>query len=238
MAEDMETRASDGERDDMVTQLQVAFADGRLDDAEFDARVRAALQARTRGDLDLLAADLPVHAPAGPAAGPTADTALATAGLRKPGRLSLAYKTSLRRGGRWRVPATFTAISYKGGTVIDLRAAELTSAVTTIRAIAYKTRVQVIAPPGIRVEISGIGVTSADEVDSAALVPVNAPVVHVRGLAYKGHVEIRSIPRLSPPAWPPGSCMAWGCAGRCLAGYQRRRLRRPVLQRRPAGGGR
>jgi len=190
VTEDVETRASDRERDDMVTRLQVAFADGRLDDAEFDTRVRAALQARTRGDLDRLAADLPLPAPGGPAVG----TALATAGLPRPGRLSLAYKTSLRRGGRWRVPARFTAISYKGGTVIDLRAAELTSAVTTIRAIAYKTRVQVIAPPGIRVEISGIGVTSADEVASAALVPANAPVVHVRGLAYKGHVEIRSIP--------------------------------------------
>jgi hypothetical protein len=184
VTEDVETRASDRERDDTVTRLQVAFTDSRLDDAEFDARVRAALQARTRGDLDRLAADLPA----------AAGTALATAGLPRPGRLSLAYKTSLRRGGRWRVPARFTAISYKGGTVIDLRAAELTSAVTTIRAIAYKTRIQVIAPPGIRVEISGIGVTSADEAARTALVPANAPVIHVRGLAYKGHVEIRSIP--------------------------------------------
>jgi hypothetical protein len=189
VAEDVEVRASDGERDAVVTQLQVAFAEGRLDDAEFDTRLRAALTARTRGDLDRLAADLPVPAPAG-----TAGATLATAGLPKPGRLSLAYKTSLRRGGRWRVPAAFTAVSYKGRTVIDLRAAELTSAVTTIRAIAYKTVVQVIAPPGIRVEISGIGVSSGQETASAALLPANAPVVHVRGLAYKGRVEIRSTP--------------------------------------------
>ena len=189
MAEDVGVRASDRERDDMVAQLQVAFADGRLDDAEFDARVRTALAARTRGDLDRLAADLPAPAPAGPAG-----ATLVTAGLPEPGWLSLAYKTSLRRGGRWQVPAAFTAVSYKGATVLDLRAAELTSAVTTIRAIAYKTSVQVIAPPGIRVEISGIGVTSAEETASAALVPANAPVVHVRGFAYKGHVEIRSAP--------------------------------------------
>jgi hypothetical protein len=52
----------------------------------------------------------------------------------------------------------------------------------------------VIAPPGVRVEISGIGVTSAEEAASAALAPANAPVVHVRGFAYKGHVEIRSTP--------------------------------------------
>jgi hypothetical protein len=189
VAEDVKVRASDGERDDMVTQLQVAFADGRLDDAEFDARVRTALAAKTRGDLDRLADDLPMPTTAG-ATQPT----LTTTGLPRPGRLSLAYKASLLRGGRWRVPAMFTAVSYKGGTVLDLRAAELTSAVTTIRAIAYKTTVQVIAPPGIRVEISGIGVTIAEDTASPALAPANAPVVHVRGLAYKGHVEIRSAP--------------------------------------------
>lgn len=190
VAEDVDVRASDTERDEIVTRLQVAFADGRIDDAEFDARVRSALAARTRGDLDRLAADLPAPVPAGSAAG----VALAPGWLSKPGRLSLAYKTSLRRGGRWRVPATFTAVSYKGGTVLDLRAAELTSAVTTIRAIAYKTTVQVIAPPGIRVEISGIGVTTADDSAGVGLVPADAAVVHVRGLAYKGRVEIRPMP--------------------------------------------
>jgi hypothetical protein len=188
-AEDLEVRASDSERDDMVAQLQSAFADGRLDDPEFDARLRAALAARTRGDLHRLAADLPVRTPAG-----STEATQAMAGPAKLGRLSLAYKTALRRAGRWRVPAAFTAISYKGGTVLDLRAAELTSAVTTIRAIAYKTSVEVIAPPGVRVQISGIGVTSGEETAGGAVVPENAPVVHVRGLAYKGRVEVRSTP--------------------------------------------
>lgn len=187
MTEDVEVRASDGERDDMVTRLQVAFADGRLDDAEFDARIRTALTAGTRGDLDRLAADLPTPDPAG-----LTRTTPVTAGLPKPGRLSLAYKTSLRRGGRWQVPAAFIVVSYKGGTVLDLRAAELTSAITTIRAIAYKNSVQVIVPPGIRVEISGIGVTIAEETARSALAPANASVVHVRGFAYKGRVEICS----------------------------------------------
>jgi hypothetical protein len=182
MAEDVEMRASDSERDARVTQLQVAYADGRLDNAEFDTRIRAALAARTRADLDRLAADLP--------APPPDQTAGAT--LPKAGRLSLAYKTSLRRGGRWRIPAAFTAVSCKGRTVLDLSAAELTGAVTTIRALGYKGSVQVIVPPSIRVEVSGIGVTIADETASAALASANAPVVHVRGFAYKGRIEIRS----------------------------------------------
>ena len=44
-------RASDSERDAAAGRLQAAFAEGRLNDAEFDERMRTALTARTRSDL-------------------------------------------------------------------------------------------------------------------------------------------------------------------------------------------
>lgn len=189
-------RVSDREREGMITRLQVAFAEGRLDDAEFDARVRAALGSKTRGDLDRVAFDLPPEGAALPAAvGGSNNSALTPAApSHGPGKLSLAYKTSLRRGGRWRVPDTFTAVSYKGGgTVIDLRAAELTNASTTIRAVAYKCRVQIIVPPGMRVEVAGVGVTNTGD-SLADAWSADGPVVHVQGLAYKGVVEVRTMP--------------------------------------------
>jgi len=52
-------RASDGERDQVVAQLQRHFADGRLTQAELGERVGAALAARTRDQLHALTADLP-----------------------------------------------------------------------------------------------------------------------------------------------------------------------------------
>ena len=52
-------RASDGERDLVVAQLQRHFADGRLTQAELEERVGAALAARTRDQLHPLTADLP-----------------------------------------------------------------------------------------------------------------------------------------------------------------------------------
>ena len=52
-------RASDRERDAATQRLQEAFAEGRLDDSEFDQRMRTALSARTRPELDRLLADLP-----------------------------------------------------------------------------------------------------------------------------------------------------------------------------------
>ena len=52
-------RASDRERDAAVQRLQGAFAEGIIDDQEFDERMQAALTARTRAELDQVLADLP-----------------------------------------------------------------------------------------------------------------------------------------------------------------------------------
>ncbi|WP_370246783.1 DUF1707 domain-containing protein [Nocardioides sp.] len=51
-------RATDRDRDHVLTELARAYADGRLDRAEFDRRQDAAQSARTLGDLRGLCADL------------------------------------------------------------------------------------------------------------------------------------------------------------------------------------
>ena len=128
-----QTRASDAERDAAAERLQVAFAEGRLADTEFDQRMRSALTARTRADLAGILEDLPVGAPlARPGLAPSGGTA-------RPGRLALSFKNSIRQAGRWRVPEHYTTVIYKGNALLDLRAAELTAPVTTIAAVAYKS---------------------------------------------------------------------------------------------------
>ncbi|WP_369255858.1 DUF1707 SHOCT-like domain-containing protein [Geodermatophilus amargosae] len=52
-------RAGDTDRERTVRQLQRGLAEGRLDVAEFDERVRAAYAARTLDELADLTADLP-----------------------------------------------------------------------------------------------------------------------------------------------------------------------------------
>jgi DUF1707 SHOCT-like domain len=176
-------RASDRERDLATQRLQEAFAEGRLDDGEFDQRMRTALSARTRPELDQLLADLPAPSPA---AGPPA-----VAG-RPPGRLAVAFKSSVRRAGRWRVPERYRAVVYKGSGWLDLRAAELAAAETTLLAVAYKSNITVLVPPGVLVEAGGFGADTDTEV--GAVLPADAPVVHVRGLAYKGTIRVRNRP--------------------------------------------
>lgn len=53
-------RVSQAERERVVEDLSDAFADGRLDQAEFDRRMHLAMTARTRGDLGPLLSDLRV----------------------------------------------------------------------------------------------------------------------------------------------------------------------------------
>ncbi len=182
------TRASDRERDAVVQRVQDAFAEGRLDDAEFDVRTRAALTARTHADLDVLLADLPAQT-AAPAAAPAIPG-------RGPGRFAIALKSSVRRAGRWRVPERYTTVVYKGGGWLDLRAAELSGPVTTFVAVAYKSRMTILVPPSVRVEMTGFGVTQDqdDEEDPGYRLPADAPVIQVRGIAYKGTVEIATRP--------------------------------------------
>lgn len=179
-------RAADQDREAALQRLQAAFAEGRLDDDEFDLRMRAALTARTGADLALLLDDLP--AAAGRPAAPAAPGGRA-------GKFAGAYKNSVRRGGRWLVPERFTSVVYKGSGLLDLRAAELTAPVTTVLAVAYKSRIDVLVPPGIRVEMEGFGVTkgwSADEAGESQR--QGAPVVQIRGIAYKGTIEASTRP--------------------------------------------
>src|SRR5215469_1102260 len=191
-----EIRASDHDRDAAAQRLQQAFAERRIDDDEFDERMRAALTARTGADLDKLTADLPAPAP-----GSSAQAAPA----RAAGHRAVAYKSSIRRGGRWRVPERFTSVVYKGSGWLDLRAAELTAPVTTMRVVAYKSRIDILVPPGVRVEMDGFGVSkgwSPEEQQEIAL-PSDAPTVHIRGIAYKGTIETRTKPAESGPGARP-----------------------------------
>lgn len=187
-------RASDRERDAATQRLQQAFAEGRLDDTEFDQRMRTVLSARTRPELDRLLEDLPQpRPPAGPPA---------TAG-RPPGRLAVAFKSSVRRAGRWRVPERYRTVVYKGSGWLDLRAAELTAAETTLLTVAYKSHITILVPPGVRVEASGFGADT--DTGAGPALPADAPVLHVRGFSYKGTIRVRNRPPGNPGPVPAAS---------------------------------
>ncbi|GII81026.1 hypothetical protein Sru01_60080 [Sphaerisporangium rufum] len=78
---------TDQDREDVVEHVTTAYAEGRLDKAEFDERLHRAMTARTHGDLapimrDLYPAGMPRTAPAPPSAVPAWHPVPLTAGDR------------------------------------------------------------------------------------------------------------------------------------------------------------
>jgi hypothetical protein len=177
-------RISDQERDEATQRLQTAFVEGRLNDEEFDTRMRAALAAQTQAELERLLADLPAQKT--PTAAPMRPT---------PARHSvvMAVMGSAERRGRWQVPEQCTAVAIMGGCLLDLRAAQLSAPVTTINAVAIMGGIEVIVPPGVRVDMSGLPLMGgwANHVRGEDL-PFDAPQVHIRGFALMGGVEVRT----------------------------------------------
>ena len=85
---DQHIRVSDAERSAVAELLSQHYAEGRLDQAEFDERVSRTMAAKTRGDLTGLFDDLP-ETESGPGAGSPS----------KPVRPSGPYQVHRRRGG-------------------------------------------------------------------------------------------------------------------------------------------
>jgi hypothetical protein len=95
-------RASDADREQVVEALRQHHAEGRLTVEELTDRTGQAYTARTLGDLDALATDLPpLQLPAPPSpAGPPASTGLPPR-MRPPGPDRAAAKAGMLRSILW-----------------------------------------------------------------------------------------------------------------------------------------
>src|SRR5262249_45621689 len=132
-------RASDADRERVVTALAEAVADGRLTLDEHAERVHRAYQARTLGQLAGLTEDL-----AAPSAQP----------LRLDGSRSVAaFFTTQRREGRWVMPDRLVATAVGGHVVLDLREALLQGLHTIVHATLIGGQLHLLVPEGVRVAV-------------------------------------------------------------------------------------
>lgn len=137
-------RASDSDRDRVISLLGDAAADGRLTPDEHTERVQRAYQARTLGQLAILTTDL---------AGPTDQP------IRLDGRRAVTGIFGRdSRAGRWVVPDTLPVVAIFGEVELDLREALLQSARIVIYATLILGTIHLIVPDGVSVELSGTAV--------------------------------------------------------------------------------
>jgi Domain of unknown function (DUF1707) len=149
-------RASDADRDRVIELLRAAVADGRLDPAEFDERVDAALAARTIDALTPLTADL-IAAPGRggaltlPLAGTPAEPAAEL--------LTISEKHgSVRRDGRWTLPHRLALRTAWCDVMLDLTSAVRSGSELIIELRVRGGDVELVLAPGMVVDANGLSV--------------------------------------------------------------------------------
>jgi class 3 adenylate cyclase len=185
-------RVADADRDRTVTQLRENVVEGRLTLDEFSERVGSALQARTRGDLVAVMADLPQTRPAAETL-PEAGTA-----PKKKRRWHVAVMSGHSTKGRWRISGKTNAVAVMGGCDMDLRRAEIEGPEVEITAVAFWGGIDIIVPEGFDVELRGFSFMGGRDLKlrDVPIVP-GSPRIVVRGFAVMGGIDVKSRPNRS-----------------------------------------
>ncbi len=149
-------RASDADRDRVIEVLRAAVADGRLDPAEFDERLDAALAARTIEALAPLTADLvavpgSVGALTLPLAGTPAEPAAEVVTIDE-------RHGSVRRDGRWTLPHRLVLRTAWCDVMLDLTNAVRSRPELVIELRVRGGNVELVLAPGMVVDANELAV--------------------------------------------------------------------------------
>jgi hypothetical protein len=146
-------RASDADRDRVIGLLRAAVTDGRLDPAEFDERMGAALAARTIDALAPLTADL--------IATPGRDGALTLPPAATPAAELVTIKEKhglVRREGRWTLPHRLALRTAWCNTTLDLTSAVRSGPELIIELRMRGGHLELVLAPGMAVDANELRV--------------------------------------------------------------------------------
>lgn len=191
-------------RDRAVRTLSTAFSRDDLTVSEFEERVDRCYGAGSLTELEAVFDDLPMRpdfaTPAdsggGTGSGPVASPDAGRVAHGRPVKEhdhAIAVMSGVRRSGRWAAPRKLHAVAIMGGAEIDLREAVFPGGEMTINAVAVMGGVEVVVPPDVRVESSGIPIMGGFERLDQDPGPGGRHdvVVHVRGVALMGGVDVK-----------------------------------------------
>ncbi|RCG31470.1 DUF1707 domain-containing protein [Sphaerisporangium album] len=172
-----ELRASDDDRERVVTVLREAVVDGRLTQLEHEERVERVYSARTLGELVVLTADL-LPEDLQP--------------LRADGRPVMALFQKEQRAGRWVVPSRYSVTAVGTGVTLDLREALLQSAHITVQATVVGATLTLIVPEDVHVVIPASAVLAGKKNHVPRSPTPGAPVIEITGVIMMGNVVAKS----------------------------------------------
>jgi hypothetical protein len=174
-------RASDADRDRVLTLLAEAASDGRLTMPEHSERVQRACAARTLGELAEVTSDLAV-----PSAQPLRlDGGRVISGIFGPGR----------RDGRWVVPETLSVTAAFGEVEVDFTEAILQARHVQLYATVIGGRLRLVVPDGVSVIGSAHVMLGRRRGGTPPPASADTPVIEVKGVVLGGEIIVRTPPR-------------------------------------------
>jgi hypothetical protein len=176
-------------RERIVAELAEHFAHDHLDTAEFETRLDRAYRATTLAELDQLKADLPAIGGAAPVA--ARGVGVAHREDVRDRQLVFALMGGTERKGAWTPARNVDVIAFMGGVALDFREARFAPGVTQVNILAIMGGVEIIVPPGLRVECSGFGIMGGFESlnQDGSGYGDEAPLLKITGVAIMGGVE-------------------------------------------------
>lgn len=183
-------------RELIIEALCKHFARDDLTVEEFERRIDRAHRATTLEELDGLVADLP-ELPGSAGAAETNTTTVAQRPVRplqhsRARSPVVAVMGTAVRKGHWSPAANNLAVSIMGSVELDFRDVALPPGVTEVSIFTVMGSTEIIVPPGLAVEMSGIAVMGEfqyiDRPPPAS--DPDAPVLRIGGFAFMGGVEL------------------------------------------------
>jgi hypothetical protein len=176
MSGELEKRASDAEREQVVGRLRDASSEGRLTLEELADRTALAYTARSHAELAPLTNDLP---------------ATLAPSRRKPVRWMGAVIGEVKRTGRWRIRENTHVVMGIGDCHLDLRTAELDGDEVTVTISQIIGDTTIVVPRHVDVELSGLFLIGDKSLTgSEEELPPAAPRVHVRAFGLIGELNV------------------------------------------------
>lgn len=201
----------DAHRQKAIDLLTRHYIREHIELQDFENRLDRLYRAVSAVEVDAVLADLPAVSSSERSAFPHSDDV-----PRRDRQLLGAVMGGTAHRGSWRPARQINALAAMGSIKLDFREASFAAGVTDLVVIALMGGVEILVPPGLRVQCDGIGVMGAfDGVshDSPGWHP-DQPTLRIRGIAFFGGVEVKQ-------RYPGES-----------AGDAKRRLRRGAKARR------
>ncbi|MFI0351554.1 DUF1707 domain-containing protein [Actinomadura sp. 9N407] len=171
-------RASDADRERVVSVLGEALADGRITMEEHSERTTRAYESRTLGELTGITGDLSPEE---------------SQPILVDDRPISAFFGRMRREGRWVVPVKLPVLALFGTVELDLRDAVLQRRHIVLDSLVIGGRIRLIVPEGVQVNVTGRTILSTRELRTR---PADqGPTIEIGGTLICGSIKARAPKR-------------------------------------------